>query len=512
MADLERVRKRYTSSAPEAHVDVLIVGAGLSGIGAAWHLQRHCPDRSYAILEGRPAIGGTWDLFRYPGIRSDSDMYTLGYSFEPWTDSKAIADGPTILNYVNRVADKYDIRRHIGFQHHVTRADFDSERALWTVEATRKDTDETVTFTCNWLHMCSGYYNYREAYLPDFPGTDRFKGRFFHAQFWPEDLEIGGKTVVVIGSGATAVTIVPEMAKAGAQVIMLQRSPTYMISRPAIDKLANRLRKLLGDKASYGLIRWRNVLVQQFYFQLARKRPEYMKQFLRKELLKELPPGYEVDRHFKPTYNPWDQRLCLVPDADLFGCIREGTVEVVTDTIETFTEDGVRLASGRELVADVVVAATGLKLQLLSDVQFTVDGATKKLGDTMTYKGMMFGDVPNLSYSFGYTNASWTLKADLTAGYLCRLLNHMKATNTQVAVPRREADVREVPFLDFTSGYVQRALEILPKQGDRAPWKLHQNYARDMASLKLGKIEDGVMEFRRTAVAAPARSLTKENA
>ena len=509
MADSTSVRKRNTTAPPEAHVDVLIVGAGISGIGAAWHLQKFCPDRSYTILEGRPAIGGTWDLFRYPGIRSDSDMYTLGYSFEPWTDAKAIADGPSILDYVNRVADKYDIRRHIRFQHHVTRANFDSERALWTVEATRKDTGETVSFTCNWLHMCSGYYDYAQGYLPEFAGVDRFKGRFFHAQFWPEQLELKGKKVVVIGSGATAVTIVPEMAKLGAEVVMLQRSPTYMINRPSVDKLANGLRRLLGDKASYGIVRWRNVLIQQFYFQLARKRPEYMKNFLRKELLKELPPDYEV-AHFTPSYNPWDQRLCLVPDADLFACIREGTVEVVTDTIDTFTETGLKLTSGRELEADVVVAATGLKLQLLSDVEFTVDGEPRKLNETMTYKGMMFGDVPNLSYSFGYTNASWTLKADLTAGYLCRILNHMKATNTQVALPRREADVKEVPFLDFTSGYVQRALKILPKQGDRAPWKLHQNYARDMASLKLGKVEDGVMEFRRTAKAAPPRSLTKE--
>ena len=495
------------------HVDVLIVGAGLSGIGAAWHLQKFCPDRSYTILEGRDAIGGTWDLFRYPGIRSDSDMYTLGYSFEPWTDCKAIADGPSIFDYVNRVADKYDVRRHIRFHHHVKRASFDSERAIWTVEALRKDTGEVARFTCNWLHMASGYYDYEQAYLPDFPGADRFSGRFFHAQFWPEDLDYRGKKAVVIGSGATAVTIVPEMAKAGAaHVTMLQRSPTYMVSRPSVDKLANRLRKLLGDKASYGIVRWRNVLIQQFYFQLARKHPNYMKGFLRKELMKELPPDYEVDRHFNPAYNPWDQRLCLVPDADLFACIRDGSVEVVTDTIDTFTETGIKLTSGRELEADIIVAATGLKLQLLSDVEFTIDGARRNLSEAMTYKGMMFGDVPNLSYSFGYTNASWTLKADLSAGYLCRLLNHLKETNSQIAMPRREADVNEEPFLDFTSGYVQRALKVLPKQGDRAPWKLYQNYALDMATLKLGKVEDGIMEFRRTAAAAPPRSLTKENA
>jgi cation diffusion facilitator CzcD-associated flavoprotein CzcO len=512
MTDITSLRASNGPGAAQTHFDVLIVGAGISGIGTAWHLQRFCPDRSFAILEGRGAIGGTWDLFRYPGIRSDSDMYTLGYSFEPWTDCKAIADGPSILAYVNRVADKYDLRRHIRFHHHVERASFDTKAGLWTVEVRRKDTGETVNLTANWVHMCSGYYNYERAYLPPFPGTERYKGRFFHAQFWPEDLDHHSKRVVVIGSGATAVTIVPELVEDGAaHVTMLQRSPTYMVSRPSVDKAANRLRGLLGDKASYGIVRWRNVVMQQLFFQLARRRPEFMKKLIRKGLLKELPPDYEVDTHFNPAYNPWDQRLCLVPDANLFACIRDGTVEVVTDTIETFTEGGVKLTSGRELQADIVVAATGLKLQLLSDIEFSVDGKPQTLSEAMTYRGMMFSDVPNLSYSFGYTNASWTLKADLTSGYLCRLLNHMKERNVQVALPRREPDVQEQPFLDFTSGYVQRARSILPKQGDRAPWKLHQNYALDMASLKLGKVEDGVMEFRRTAERAPPpRSLTKE--
>ena len=510
MADSARLRKRKETAEPQ-HVDVLIVGAGISGIGTAWHLQRFCPDRSFTILEGRHAIGGTWDLFRYPGIRSDSDMYTLGYSFEPWTDAKAIADGPSILDYVNRVADKYDIRRHIRFNHHVRSASFDSERGLWTVEVQRTDSGEATRFTCDWLHMCSGYYDYREAYLPDFPGKEQYKGTFFHAQFWPEKLDFAGKRAVVIGSGATAVTIVPEMAKAGAaHVTMLQRSPTYMVSRPAVDKVANGLRRMLGDKASYGIVRWRNVLMQQAFFQLARRRPEFMKKLIRKGVMKELPPDYEVETHFNPAYNPWDQRVCLVPDADLFACIREGTVEVVTDTIDTFRKDGIKLKSGRELKADIIVAATGLKLQLLSDVEFTVDGERRAMNESMTYKGMMFSDVPNLSYSFGYTNASWTLKADLTSGYLCRLLNHMREQNVQVAVPRREADVKEVPFLDFSSGYVQRALKILPKQGDRSPWKLYQNYALDMAALKLGKVDDGVMQFSRTVAAAPPRSLTKE--
>ena len=479
---------------PEPDVDVLVVGAGLSGIGTAWHLQRYCSDRSFAILEGRDTIGGTWDLFRYPGIRSDSDMYTLGYSFEPWTDCKAIADGPSILAYVNRVADKYDLRRHIRFGHQVVSASFDSESARWTVQATADG--KPVSLTCRWLHMCSGYYDYQQAYLPDFPGREDFTGRFFHAQFWPEQLDYAGKRIVVIGSGATAVTIVPEMAKAGAgHVTMLQRSPTYMVSRPAVDKVANGLRRLLGDKASYGVVRWRNVLMQQAFFQLARRRPETMKKLIRKGLLKELPPDYEIETHFNPAYNPWDQRLCLVPDADLFGEIRQGKVEIVTDHIERITATGLRLRSGRQVEADIIVAATGLKLQLLSDVRFTVDGQLATLSGAMTYKGLMFGGVPNLSYSFGYTNASWTLKADLSSLFVCRLLNHLQEKGRTIALAEPQADVKPTEFLDFNSGYVQRARDILPVQGDRAPWKLHQNYMADFAALKYGKLEDGVMRL-----------------
>lgn len=491
-----------TALEPDVQVDVLIIGAGLSGVGTAWHLQTYCPDRSYAILEGRDAIGGTWDIFRYPGIRSDSDMYTLGYSFEPWTECKAIADGPSILAYVNRVADKYDIRRHIRFGHKVVSASFDSEAALWTVEVESGGTVKRMT--ARWLHMCTGYYSYSEAYLPDWPGRDRFTGPFFHAQFWPEDLDYKGKRVVVIGSGATAVTIVPEMAKGGAaHVTMLQRSPTYMVSRPAVDKVANRLRRLLGDKASYGLVRWRNVLMQQAFFQLARRRPAFMKKLIAKGVMKELPPDYEVNTHFNPAYNPWDQRICLVPDADLFAEIRSGRVEVVTDHVEEIVASGIRLRSGRFLEADIIVAATGLKLQLMSDIRLFLDGVETKLNGAMTYKGMMFAGVPNLSYSFGYTNASWTLKADLTSFYLCRLLNHLKETGSTRAVPVRQADVRPLDFLDFSSGYVQRARSILPVQGDRAPWKLHQNYARDLAALKYGKLEDGVMRFDGPARRAP---------
>nr|WP_300975555.1 NAD(P)/FAD-dependent oxidoreductase [Sphingomonas sp. LHG3406-1] len=489
-------------------LDVLIVGAGLSGIGTAWHLQTYCPGRSYAILEARGAIGGTWDLFRYPGIRSDSDMYTLGYSFEPWTEAQAIADGATILAYVNQVADKYGIRPKIRFDSRVKAAAFDSRTGRWTVTATTPQGE--VRLSCRWLHFGTGYYDYEQAYLPDFAGRENFAGRFFHAQFWPEGLDMKGKNFVVIGSGATAVTIVPELAKAGAaHVTMLQRSPTYMVSRPAVDKVANLLRGLLGPKLSYSLVRARNVLMQQAFFQLARRRPELMKKLIRKGLMKELPPDYEIETHFNPAYNPWDQRLCLVPDADLFAGIRAGKVEVVTDHVDRFVPEGIRLKSGRLLEADVIVAATGLKLKLLDDVAIFIDGAEQRLQGTMTYKGMMFGGVPNLSYSFGYTNASWTLKADLTSYYLCRLLNHLEKCRRTIAVPEVQPDVRPVEFIDFNSGYVQRARDILPKQGDRAPWKLHQNYALDLAALRYGKVEDGVMRFSGSPQRTPpAPSLT----
>lgn len=487
------------------HYDVLIVGAGLSGVGAAWHLQQYCPGRSYVILEGREAIGGTWDLFRYPGVRSDSDMYTLGYSFRPWTEAKAIADGPSILDYVRDTAREAGIDRHIRFRHHVKSAAFSSEDARWTVEAERVDTGERVRFTCNWLHMCSGYYDYAQGYDPEFPGRERFRGTIVHPQFWPGDLDYSGKRVVVIGSGATAVTIVPEMAKRAAHVTMLQRSPTYMVSRPSEDRIANFLRKVLPAKLAYDIVRWKNVALQLFFFQLARKRPEKVKRKLLDELRGQLPPGYDVDTHFTPSYNPWDQRLCLVPDADMFEAISNGSASIVTGQIESFTENGIRLANGDEIAGDIIVTATGLKLQLLSDVAFSVDGEGRDLSKALSYKAMMFGDVPNLSYTFGYTNASWTLKADLTAAYLCRLLNHMAANGMDIAMPRRDPAVEEVPFLDFTSGYVQRALDILPKQGATQPWKVTQNYAKDLATLRYGKVEDGVMQFSKRSGVTRAR-------
>ena len=486
------------SSQYPQHVDVLLVGAGISGIGAARFLQERCPDLSYLILESRDSVGGTWDLFRYPGIRSDSDMYTLGFAFKPWLEAKAIADGPSILRYVEETARENRIDRYIRFRHHVVSAAWSSADARWSVEAKRRDTGETVRFTCGWLHMCSGYYDYAEGYRPDFAGLADFRGMVVHPQFWPEDLDYKGKRVVVIGSGATAVTLVPAMAEQAAHVVMLQRSPTWIVSRPSEDRIANWLRRHLPQMLAYQLVRWKNVFMQQFFFRMARNRPEKVGRKLLDMVREEL-PDYDVGTHFTPRYNPWQQRLCLVPDSDLFEAIRRGRASVVTGEIERFTEGGIALKSGETLEADIVVTATGLKLQVLSDVAVTVDGQRQDFSKAMTYKGMMFSDVPNLSYSFGYTNASWTLKADLTAGYLCRLLNHMKAKGCAIALPRRDPEVEAIPFVDFTSGYFERARHLLPHQGATKPWRLNQNYARDMAALKFGKIEDGVMEFSRCA-------------
>jgi monooxygenase len=476
------------------HLDVLIVGAGLSGIGAAWHLQKHCPGKRYAILEARAASGGTWDLFRYPGVRSDSDMYTLGYRFKPWVDDKSIADGATILSYIRETAHENGIDRHVRYGCRVLRADWSSAEAVWTVQVERDGVAETLT--AGFVMMCSGYYSYADGYRPEFAGAADFGGRIVHPQFWPDDLELSGKAVVVIGSGATAVTLVPALANLGARVTMLQRSPSYVASRPGTDSAAIRLRKWLPARVAYGLTRWKNVLMGSFFFNLARKKPAAFRARLIAMVSGQLGPDYDVGKHFTPRYNPWDQRLCAVPDGDLFKAIRAGKAEVVTDTIEAFTRDGVRLASGDVLPADVIVTATGLVLNALGDVAFAVDGVTVDVGATMSYKGMMFSDVPNLAYVFGYTNASWTLKADLTSDYVCRVLNYMDRRRVKVATPRRnDPSVTEEPFLDFSSGYVTRALGKLPKQGSKKPWKLNQNYLRDLVALKFGRIDDGTLAF-----------------
>ncbi|MBS0274374.1 MAG: NAD(P)/FAD-dependent oxidoreductase [Proteobacteria bacterium] len=488
------------------HFDVVIVGAGLSGIGAAYHLQNEAAKKSYVILEGREAIGGTWDLFRYPGVRSDSDMFTLGYNFKPWREAKAIADGPSIRKYVRDTASENGIDKNIRFNHMVKRASWDSATARWTVEAEAGAQKQIVRFTCNFLFMCSGYYSYKGGYDPEFAGRETFKGRIVHPQKWPGDLDYKNKKVVVIGSGATAVTVVPEMAKDAAHVTMLQRSPTYMVSRPAEDASANWLRAHLPAMLAYQLIRWRNVLFGMYFFNKSRKKPKQVKHYLIDMLKKELPPDYDVKTHFTPSYNPWDQRLCLVPDSDFFQAIKNEKASVVTDHIEAFTPAGIKLKSGKELEADIIVTATGLKLELLGGLQVTVDGEARDLSKSMSYKGLMYSDVPNLASCFGYTNASWTLKCDLTCEFVTRLLNYMDRKGVQIATPRRDASVEEAPWLDFSSGYVQRALEILPKQGAKKPWKLDQNYALDILTLRYSKIDDGTMEFAKAHAVAPANT------
>jgi monooxygenase len=481
---------------PADILDVLIVGAGLSGIGAAHHLQRRCPAKRYAIVEARTSIGGTWDLFRYPGIRSDSDMYTLGYDFKPWTGAKAIADGPAILRYIRETADEGGITRHVRFGHAVRSAEWSSRDACWTVAAERGPTGERVTLRARFVYMCCGYYSYAQGHRPRFAGEADYRGAVLEPQFWPEGLDYAGKRVVVIGSGATAVTLVPEIAKTAAHVTMLQRSPTYVVTRPSQDRLAHWLKRLLPSGVAYAVTRWKNVLLGMFFYQLARRRPAQMKRRIIHMARRQIGPEFDVDTHFTPRYNPWDQRMCLVPDGDLFQQIRQGRASVITDTIERFTDQGLRLASGRELPADIVVVATGLKLNVLGDVAVRIDGRACDLGHTIAYKGMMLSDVPNLALAFGYTNASWTLKADLTAGYVCRLLRYMDRHGHAVAVPRRDPAVLPQPFLTFTSGYVQRALAVLPKQGSHRPWQVYQNYLLDLFNLRYGRIADGVMQFR----------------
>lgn len=478
------------------HVDVLIVGAGLSGIGAACHLQKNCPERSCLILEGREAIGGTWDLFRYPGVRSDSDMYTLGYRFKPWTHPKAIADGPSILNYIRETAQEHGVDRQIRFGHKVKGASWSSADASWTVEVERLPSGESLRLSCNFLFLCSGYYRYDAGYTPAFPGVERFGGRVVHPQKWTPDIAYAGKRVVVIGSGATAVTLVPELAKEAAHVVMLQRSPTYVVSRPSQDPIAAWLRRWLPPRAAYGLTRWKNVLLGMYFYRLARRRPQRVKKLIVGGIQAAIGAKVDVARHFTPRYNPWDQRICLVPDGDLFRALYTGRASVVTDEIETFTEKGIQLRSGEELEADLIVTATGLVLSSFGDLDLRVDGRPVEGPKTFGYKGMMYSDVPNLASSFGYTNASWTLKCDLTCEYLCRLLNHMARHGYRQCTPRvTDPTLTAEPWLDFSSGYVQRAIAQLPKQGSKAPWRLHQNYIRDLINLRFGKVDDGVMEF-----------------
>ncbi|MDJ0847228.1 MAG: NAD(P)/FAD-dependent oxidoreductase [Myxococcota bacterium] len=482
-----------------AHFDVVIVGAGLSGIGAAYHLQQSCPKKSYAILESRDAIGGTWDLYRYPGIRSDSDMHTLGYGFKPWREAKAIADGPSILAYVNETADENDIRKHILFDHRLETATWSSDEARWSLDIAASDRDSGEPITCNFLLMCSGYYSYDEPYRPHLEGEEDFEGPLFHPQLWPEDLDYRGKRVVVIGSGATAMTLVPAMAGDAEHVTMLQRSPTYVISLPDQDRIANTLRRFLPDTLAYRITRAKNVALQRRLYQRTRTAPERVKNWLLGRVRKALGPDYDVEKHFTPSYDPWDQRLCLIPNDDLFEAIKSGKASVVTDQIDRVTKRGIRLESGEELDADIIVAATGLNLKLLGGVQFSVDGEAVHFPSTFTYKGMMYSDVPNLVQTFGYINASWTLRADLTAEYSCRLLEHMDELGMRQCTPRLLDDERDMPkrlwIEDFSAGYMQRVMHLFPRQGDREPWLNTQNYYADRKMIRHAPLEDGRLVF-----------------
>lgn len=477
--------------------DVLIVGAGISGIGGACHLKMEAPDRSFAILEGRARKGGTWDLFKYPGIRSDSDMHTLGFVFKPWTHEKSIADAPAILDYLEETAREYDIESLIRYEHRVTRIDWNSDEARWTVDV--KTPSGTTQMRCKFLYMGTGYYSYTDPYQPEFAGRESFKGKVFHPQFWPENLDFQGKRTVVIGSGATAVTIVPAMVQEGAgHVTMLQRSPTWFVSRPAKDRVANTLRKFLPGKLAYEITRFKNINWQQYFYNLTQRKPEKVRDKLLELTTKELPAGYDVATHFTPRYNPWEQRLCLVPDADFFQAIRAGKAEVVTDHIERFDETGIVLKSGKHLDADIIVTATGLNMEIMSGVTIAIDGAETRVNEHFSYKGCMYSEIPNLASSFGYSNASWTLKADLISSYACRLLNHMKATGTDVAVAVPQGVKRnDEGMMNLSSGYVQRSRDKVPMQGDVDPWLIHHNYPADKKLMKYGKLEDGAMRFFR---------------
>ncbi len=486
------------------HFDVIIVGAGLTGIGAAKHLQDLCPGKRYAILEGRAAMGGTWDIFRYPGIRSDSDMHTLGYNFKPWIDDKAIAEGPAIRRYINEAASENQISQHIRYNQLVLSASWSSADAAWTLTIENKANGSTDQLSCNFLQLCSGYYSYKQGYTPEFPGRDDFQGTIVHPQHWPEDLDYAGKKVVVIGSGATAVTLVPAIAESAVHVTMLQRTPTYMASKPWKDGVANFLRKIMPHTWAYAITRWKNVTLLLYFYHKTRTQPEKVKEMLLSQVREQMGPDYDVDKHLTPDYNPWDQRLCLVPDNDFFKAIKADSADIVTDHIDTFTETGIRLQSGQELDADIIVTATGLNMVVMGEIQFSVDGEAIDFSKTWTYKGLMMTGVPNMTNTFGYINASWTLRADINAEWVCRVLNHMDATDTRQAVPvmspaLADSMARRLWIDDFSSGYMQRMLPAFPMQGDRAPWLHTQDFGIDKKMLRQGALDDGDLQFSNIA-------------
>lgn len=478
------------------HVDVLIVGAGLSGVGAACHLQKYCPGTTFAILEGRDAIGGTWDLFRYPGIRSDSDMSTLGYSFRPWDRARTIAGGSDIRSYVADTAAEHGVGRHIRFGHRVIDADWSSEDARWTVRARRARDGEEVEVTCSFLFSCAGYYDYERGHTPDFHGIERFSGRVVHPQQWPDDLDHSGKRVVVIGSGATAVTVVPAMAATAGHVTMLQRSPTYLVSRPATDSFAVRMRGKLPAALANPLVRWKNIALNFYTYQKARRAPERTKALLREGVRMQLPAGYDIDTHFTPRYDPWDQRLCLVPDGDFFTAVREGRASVVTDHIRSVEETGIALRSGEFLEADVIVTATGLNMLAVGGMRLTVDGVKVDVPEAVAYKGMMLSEVPNFAFTIGYINSSWTLRAELVSRYVCELLEHMRRSGLRTCTPLRPRTRERAPLFDLSSGYAERGNAAMPKQGGAAPWRMHHNFLREwLFTLRRSKVRDSGVRF-----------------
>ena len=475
--------------------DVVIIGAGLSGICAAYHIQDKCPDKKFVILEGRSTMGGTWDLFQYPGIRSDSDMYTLGYSFFPWKNPKAIADGPAILKYIKDTAKEFNLESKIRYSHRVVASEWTDEEKLWTIDIQDHEAVKEKKIKARFIFACSGYYNYEQGHAPEFKGSENFKGTIIHPQFWDTALDYSDKKIVVIGSGATAVTLVPELAKKAQKVTMLQRSPTYIFNMPSEDKFANFLRKILPSKVAHKIVKWKNVLMGIIIYWACRKYPNRMRKFFKKNIKKELKEKYQ-DKDFTPKYAPWDQRVCLVPDNDLFIALKKGDAEIITETIQEFTEKGILLNSGQELEADIIITATGLKIQIFGGVDSKINGKSIDTGNLKAYKGVMFSDVPNMALAIGYTNASWTLKCDLNCQFVARMLNYMDENNYTIITPRFDENEFEVePLLDFDSGYIQRALDVLPKQGSKAPWKVYQNYIKDVRSLKYGRVDDKYLEY-----------------
>ena len=506
-ATITKVNSTEKTEQPE-HLDVLIVGAGISGIGCAYYLQRHHPQRSYAVLEARERSGGTWDLFRYPGIRSDSDLQTFGFEFKPWRSEHAIADGAEILEYIRDAARENGIDAHIRAGRRVTAASWSSDDARWRVQVAQAGSGEVTEITCNWLFAGTGYYQYDAGYTPDLPGLEEYGGRVVHPQQWPDDLEYDGKRVVVIGSGATAVTLVPAMAQRTAQITMLQRSPSYIVSLPQKDAIANLANRILGPERGYALARRKNIAIQTGFYGFCQRFPRAARRLIRHLTIRQLPEGYPVDEHFNPRYDPWDQRLCIVPNGDLFRAIRSGAAEIVTDRIETFTPTGIRLASGRELTADIVITATGLRLLPLGGIAMTVDGNPVELSKTLAYKGMMLSGVPNFAFLIGYTNASWTLKVGLVCEHFTRLLSHMDAGGYDhvTPIPDPRALSRTAPLLDFSAGYVMRSVNDFPRQGASAPWQLAMNPNVDRAVLRDGPVDDPALRFstRRAPIAARA--------